>query len=166
MIKEGPHTKNRESPNRQPPTKSTLSLRPSLCTHKLLSFSTTWEPGVFRQIFLHLKVPSPHTCCILFTPDCTKMIKMGLLCSPFPPTTITSISTPLASAKRDVLQLGKCWLGLQWDLGLTQCRHHSCTEVAQAPSHSGSGDVAYPIAKTKALQGASQTAVPYLPVSS
>lgn len=114
MIQEGPRIKNRENPNRQQPTKSSLSLRPSPCSHWHLSLSAMWEPGVLRGIFLHLKVPSPRPCthCILFTPGCSMMIKIGLLWSALPLTTSISISVPLALGKRDVPQLGKCWLGL------------------------------------------------------
>lgn len=112
MIQESPHIKNRENPNHQQPTKISLSLRPSPFSHRHLCLSTMWEPGVFRGTFLHLKVPSPCTHCILFTAGCAKMIKIRLLCSPLPPATITSISMPLALGKSDVPQLGKCWLGL------------------------------------------------------
>lgn len=46
-----------------------------------LSLFTMWEPGVFKGTFLHLKVPSTCTCCILFTLGCAKMITVVLLCS-------------------------------------------------------------------------------------
>lgn len=63
MIQEGPDIKNRENSNCHQPTKSRLSLRPRLCSHRHLSLSSMGEPGVF----LHLKFPGPFTDCILFS---------------------------------------------------------------------------------------------------
>lgn len=85
MIQEGSHIKNRENPNHQQPTKSSLSLKPSPLCYRQLSLSTTWEPGIFRGSFLHLEVPCPCAHCILFTTGCAKMNWAAALLPFLPP---------------------------------------------------------------------------------
>lgn len=66
MIQEDSHIKNREKPNHQQPTKSSLSLRPNPVCHRHLSLSHG-SLGSLERTFYTLKFPVPaHTASLFY----------------------------------------------------------------------------------------------------